>query len=219
MNAPVNAAAAAVPAANAAAVPPIPAAAAPALPPLVNVVPVAPVLGVEQQKMQACLGQGRLGFSDPAVRYLTIQGVTDAMAFAQFPTSRMDDFISSINRVGTINNYMPQPPAQAAGRGRPAAAAAAVIPDPVVLSYASLRGLKALRAWMDFKNGRLELIDLDEFTNEVKTQWLHRIDTVGEGKTDIPSVITVPKLTNLTNWTVWEQQFLTYLVAACVEHR
>ena len=211
MNAPVNAAAAAVPAANAAAVPPIPAAAAAALPPLVNVVPVAPVLGVEQQKMQACLGQGRLGFSDPAVRYLTIQGVTDAMAFGQFPTSRMDDFISSINRVGTINNYMPQPPAQAAGRGRPAAAAAAVIPDPVVLSYASLRGLKALRAWMDFKNGRLELIDLDEFTNEVKTQWLHRIDTVGEGKTDIPSVITVPKLTNLTNWTVWEQQFLTYL--------
>ena len=52
MNAPVNAAAAAVPAANAAAVPPIPAAAAAALPPLVNVVPVAPVLGVEQQKMQ-----------------------------------------------------------------------------------------------------------------------------------------------------------------------
>jgi hypothetical protein len=134
--------------------------------------------------MRACLGRGRLGFSDQAIQYLSVQGVTDAEAFMSYPVSHMDTFITLINKPTTIQHYLPPLAEPAPARGKPAAA---VIPhNPVILPYASLQGLKALRAWMDFKAGRQEPIDVDEFTNDTKGVWLHRTNRLDDDKSTIP---------------------------------
>jgi hypothetical protein len=176
---------------------------------VVVIPPGPPALPEGERKMRACLGQGRLGFSDQAIQYLSVQGVTDAEAFMSYPVSHMDTFITLINKPTTIQHYLPPPVAPAPARGRPAAA---VIPhNPVILLYASLRGLKALRAWMDFKAGRQVPIDVDEFTIDTKGVWLHRTNRLDDDKLTIPSVVMVPLLTSMASWTVWEQQFRTYL--------
>jgi hypothetical protein len=171
-------------------------------------------------EIRACLGQSRLGSKDQAIQYLSVQGVTDANAFMWYPVSHMDTFITLINKPTTIQHYLPPPAALAPARGRPAAV---VVPhNPVILPYASLRGLKALRAWMDFKAGRQEPIDVDEFTNDTKGVRLHRTNRLDNDKSTIPSVVTVPLLTSMASWTIWEQQFHTSLPSSavtCVMHR
>jgi hypothetical protein len=192
MNNQANAAADAVPAANAA----VPAAAV--IPPIPLALPEG------ERKMRACLGQGCLGFSDQAIQYLSVQGVTDAKAFMSYPVSQMDTFITLINKPTTVQHYLPPPAAPTPAWGRPAAVV-------VLLPYASLRGLKALRVWIDFKSGRQEPIDVDEFTSDTKGVWLHRTSRLDDDKSTIPSVVTVALLSSMASWTVWEQQFRTYL--------
>jgi hypothetical protein len=89
MNNQANTAAAAVPAAN-------------AVVPAVAVIPPRPPASEGERKMRACLGQGRLGFSDQAIQYLSVQGVMDAEAFMSYPVSQMDTFITLINKPTTI---------------------------------------------------------------------------------------------------------------------
>jgi hypothetical protein len=175
--------------------------------------------------MTACLG--RLGFNAPSIAYLRLHGVTSADTFAMISFSSMTSFLESINKPGAIAAAIQQAPIVApaapapgrgaagrggAGRGAVAAAAAAAAVAPIVLPYVSTNGLKALRAWIEYRRGRNEAADPDLFDNEVLMTWLRRVDVLKDLKTDPPSSITSPpKFKNLNNWTIWEQQFRTYV--------
>jgi hypothetical protein len=180
-----------------------------------------------EQAMAACLG--RLGFNVETIAYLRSHGIATAQDFRAISLSTMDDFISLISKPGAIAGAMaampvPAPAAARAGRPNAAAAAAAAVvgqqgaqapgapPPAVMLPYLALTGLKALRAWIDFRIGRNEALNPDLFTEDVKIVWMHRVDFLKNAKLVPPSSVTpVPKLSKLENWTIWEQQFMVYL--------
>jgi hypothetical protein len=165
--------------------------------------------------MTACLQ--RLGFNEPAIAIIRSHGVTDAEAFRVISYPAMSQFTDSIVKAGSYRPHVPQIPVAGRGAGAAAAAAAHALAlaaaQPVVLPYTALRGMKALRAWLDFRSVRGEPLDVDLFTDDVKDKWLMRIDVLDDviknppGKDATPP----PKLTGWTNWTIWEQQFLTYV--------
>jgi hypothetical protein len=115
---------------------------------------------------------------------------------------------SSIGKSGAVANALP--PVPAVRRNAPILAAAAAWNN--IPLYALLRGLKALRAWLDFKQARIEPPHVDLFTNQVKDIWLHQINFIDKvPRTPLSLIIQPPLLKTFTEWTIWEQRFRAYI--------
>jgi hypothetical protein len=160
--------------------------------------------------MDACLG--RIGFNPPAVLIIRSHGVTSAEAFRTISYQSMAQFIETIVATRTA----PVAPPAAVARGAQAAAvqvAAALAAQPIIMPYTALRGLKALRAWLDYRFVRGEPLDVDEFDDAARDCWILRIDVLDDNIRNPPGkhVTAPPSLSNFNNWAVWEQQFITYV--------
>jgi hypothetical protein len=84
--------------------------------------------------------------------------------------SRLSQFTDSIMKAGSYCPHVPQIPATGRGSGAGAAAApnaaALAVAQPIVLPYTTLRGMKALRAWLDFCSVRGKPLDFDIFRSD-----------------------------------------------------
>jgi hypothetical protein len=166
--------------------------------------------------MDACLA--RIGFNQPAVLVIRSHGVTNAEAFRTISYQAMGQFVETIVATRVPQQVPAVPPvrgnqAAQAQAAVAAAAAAAVPPQPVTMPYTALRGIKALRAWLDYRYVRGEDLDVDLFDNAVRERWTLRVDVLDDNIRNPPgkNVTSPPPLLNFNNWAVWEQQFITYI--------
>jgi hypothetical protein len=75
------------------------------------------------------------------------------------------------------------------------------------MPYTALSGIKALRAWLDYRYVRGEDLDVDLFDNAVRDHWILRIDVLDDNIQNPPgrNATPPPPLLNFNNWAVWEQ--------------
>jgi hypothetical protein len=105
---------------------------------------IRPTMAAAYNAMNECLE--RIGFNQPAVLFITSHGVTNAKVFRTILYQVMAQFVETI----VATRVPPQAPPAQAVQGNQAAQAAAAPPQPVTMAYTALRGIKALRAWLDY---------------------------------------------------------------------
>jgi hypothetical protein len=163
--------------------------------------------------MDECLA--RIGFNHSAVLIIRSHGVTNAEAFRTISYQAMAQFIETIVATRTAPAAPPAPVVRdnQAAQAAAALAAAAVAAQPIVMPYTALRGIKALRAWLDYRYVRGEPLNFDLFNNAARDCWILCIDILDDNIRNPPgrNVTPPPLLSNFNNWAVWEQQFLTYI--------
>ena len=161
----------------------------------------------------------RLGFNPPTVLFFGAQGIHTVEDLCSFPPSEMKELIKHSGHwrptAPAAPIAGPAPGRGGAGRGAAAAAAAAAAlqATTVVFPFLSVRKLKALRAWADYRRARQDDDSPDLFQAVELDIWLFRLTELDElkeaHKDDTTS--SCPKLGSFNSWVVWEEAFLTHI--------
>jgi hypothetical protein len=142
----------------------------------------------------------RIGFNTATREFIVAQGYGTAQALATLPYAEIDDFVRHMTRVK-------------APQGDREEGEVVTSAEVVSFPFASVRALKALRLWLDYRILRGEDVDLRHFGASTLVAWLARVgelqQLVESDKKETSS--PPPAFTSFAKWPAWEETFLTYL--------
>jgi hypothetical protein len=164
--------------------------------PVVNIAvdddPVPPFINLAVDPFDACL-QG-LTLMPGAIQHFHQQGFTTIDQLRHVPFKSMDHMLDAITKRN-------------------------VIPANTSILYLAMQGLKALRAWILYRDTRGQGIHPDYSSASAMVLWQSRIGRLEHVLLEPPASATKPPfLANINDWQRFEQLFHTYLLQ-CHSHR